>query len=301
MPCYKPLSAWYGKSNPKTGKASIVFKRQEAHVPIGFQVPCGQCIGCRLERSRQWAVRCVHEASLYDQNCFITLTFDDAHVNSKNTLVKADFQKFIKRLRKYISSVNVGQGSEAARVRYFHCGEYGDMLDRPHHHACLFNYDFPDKVLWSERRGVKLYRSELLERLWPFGFCTIGDVTFESAAYVARYVMKKVTGKEAAGYYGDRVPEYVTMSRRPGIGTDWFKKFSGDVYPSDFIVIRGGIKCKPPRFYDKIFDLTDSNDMSKIIGMRVSKAKSSDDNSAQRLMQKGMVKNAQLKLLQRGL
>ena len=120
-------------------------------------MPCGQCIGCRLERSRQWAIRCVHEASLWPDNCFVTLTFDDDNIISSGSLVKADFQKFMKRLRK-----RFGKG-----VRYFHCGEYGDLLGRPHHHACLFNFSFPDRYLWSSSGGVNLYRSPTLEELWP--------------------------------------------------------------------------------------------------------------------------------------
>ena len=100
-------------------------------------------------------------------------------------------------------------------VRFFHCGEYGELLYRPHYHACLFGFDFSDKVLWSTRGGVRLYRSKILEKLWTFGFSTIGDVTFESAAYVARYCTKKITGDKADEHYNGRSPEYVTMSRPP--------------------------------------------------------------------------------------
>ena len=109
-------------------------------------------------------------------------------------------------------------------------------------------------MLWSVRSGVRLYRSADLESLWPYGFSTIGDVTFESAAYVARYVLKKVTGNEAAEHYHGRIPEYVTMSRKPGIAYNWFRRYQSDVYPNDFVVIRGGVKCKPPRYYDNLYD-----------------------------------------------
>lgn len=216
---------------------------------------CGKCIGCLLERSRQWAVRCVHEASLYDSNCFITLTYDEEHLPKGWSLDKEAFQKFMKRLRK-----RFGSGP-----RYFMCGEYGENFGRPHYHACLFNHDFPDKYHWrTSERGDRIYRSPILEALWPFGLSEIGEVTFESAAYVARYVMKKVTGDAAAEHYKrvdprtgelfDIVPEFTTMSRRPGIGRPWLDKFMSDVYPSDFVVVRG-VKMKPPKYYDSQYQI----------------------------------------------
>lgn len=252
MPCFHPLKGYRSRHVNASGKRSIVFDIKSGYLDMKLTIPCGQCIGCRLDRSRQWAIRCMHEASLYQRNCFITLTFNDQHVS--DSLNKRDFVLFMKRLRK-----KFGEG-----IRYFHCGEYGELLQRPHHHACLFNFDFPDKVLFSVKRGVSLYRSAILEQLWPFGFCTVGSVTFESAAYVARYVTKKVTGKKSSDYYQGKVPEYVTMSRRPGIAREWFERFKDDVYPSDFVVIRNGIKCRPPRYYDSIYDLYDSDSFATI-------------------------------------
>lgn len=244
MVCYHPITAWRSlEGRGANGKWPLVFNKRDGYCDLEVQVPCGQCIGCRLERSRQWAVRCVHEASLYPRNCFITLTYDDAHLPGIS-LVPRDYVLFMKRLRKMF-----GPG-----IRFFHCGEYGSLNLRPHHHAILFNFDFEDKELWSVRSGVRLYRSPALESLWPFGFSTIGDVTFESAAYVARYVLKKVTGSDAQDHYKGRVPEYVTMSRKPGIAYNWFRRYSSDIYPNDYVVIRGGVKCKPPRYYDNLYD-----------------------------------------------
>jgi len=289
MPCYHPLIGYEAKEANESGKHSIVFNHRDGYYDRMVKLPCGQCIGCRLERSRQWAVRCVHEASLYDENCFITLTFNDANINLKGSLVKRDFQLFMKRLRKMFSP---------RKIRFFHCGEYGELLKRPHHHACLFNFDFPDKVLWSENNGVKLYRSEILEKLWPYGYCTVGEVNFESAAYVARYVLKKVTGKKADEHYKGRVPEYVTMSRRPGIGDGWIAKFSDDVYPLDFIVVRG-VKCKPPKYYDYKYDLTNHESMSIIEGNRERKAKHDPNSRSDRLMVREEVKKSRINLLKR--
>jgi len=254
MPCYKPLKGWYAKKRNPTGKRSIVFKRTEGHYDRPITIPCGQCVGCRLERSRQWAIRCVHEASLYENNCFITLTYNEENLNDKSTLVKADFQKFMKRLRKKYGN----------NIRFFHCGEYGEKNQRPHYHACLFNFDFQDKELWSIRDNVKLYRSQTLQELWPFGFSTIGEVTFESAAYVARYIMKKINGDKAKEHYQGKQPEYTTMSRRPGIGKEWLNKYSSDVYPNDKIVVRNDLICKPPKYYDQQFELDYPEIISKL-------------------------------------
>jgi hypothetical protein len=290
MPCYSPIVGYLSRSVNPTGKRSVVFDVTKGFLDMKVQLPCGRCIGCKLERSRQWAIRCVHEASLYPDNCFITLTFNDSSKNDSGSLVKSDFQKFMKRLRK-----KFGQG-----VRYFHCGEYGSKLGRPHHHACLFNFDFPDKVLYSDKGGNKLYISKSLIELWPFGFSTIGAVTFESAAYVARYIAKKITGDKAEAYYNGREPEYTTMSRRPGIGFKWFQKFKGDIYPHDFLVIRGGIKCKPPRFYDEKYLLTNPDSYDLIKGIREHAAKDNPDNRPRRLDTRRVVQEARFKELKRG-
>lgn len=238
----------------------MVFNAREALEPdVPVNLPCGRCIGCRLERSRQWALRCVHEASMYERNCFITLTFNNENLDPGGSLVKRDFQLFMKKLRK-----RFGSG-----VRYFHCGEYGEKNKRPHHHACLFNFDFDDRELWSVRDGVRLFTSKTLDDIWGKGFCTIGDVTFESAAYVARYVTKKITGPTADSHYlnsrtGEiRQSEYVTMSRRPGIGRPWLDKYMGDVYPLDRVVLRG-MEMRPPKYYDGVFELANPSDFDDL-------------------------------------
>jgi hypothetical protein len=274
MACFNPLQAWYSKEINESGKRSLVFNHLYAYEPDNpITIACGQCIGCRLERSRQWAIRCVHESSLYENNCFITLTFSPEELQKREnpwSLDVRDFQLFMKRLRKKFGD----------NIRFFHCGEYGDYGGRPHYHACLFNFDFPDKKLWNIVNGSRLYVSESLQKLWPYGFSTIGDVTFESAAYVARYIMKKVTGDGAEEHYywADDLtgemhplkPEYITMSRRPGIGKGWFDKYANDVYPSDFITINGK-KCKPPKFYDKIMEQTRPFEFDDIKEARVIK------------------------------
>jgi len=292
MPCYKPLDAYYGrKINPKTGKRPLVFNLDLSLVPVRIPVPCGRCIGCRLDRSLQWAIRCMHEASLYENNCFITLTFDDKHLPKDGSLKVSDFQKFMKKLRKKY---------EPKTIRFFHCGEYGEKFKRPHHHACLFNHDFPDKVLIKEVNGVKLYTSKTLKELWPDGFNTIGEVTFESSAYIARYVLKKWS-KECQtpeelysrmkqfsdadlrkNYYKGKKEEYLTMSRKPGIGSAWYEKYKKDLYPSGFVVVNK-FKTKIPKYYETKYSIDNPLNFALLKGERMLGAQLNPNNSQQRL------------------
>jgi len=195
------------------------------------------------------------------------------------------------------------------KVRYYHCGEYGSENGRPHYHALLFNYDFKDKVFWKKKLGNILWVSETLNKLWEKGYCAVGNVTFESAAYVARYIMKKMNGEKALDHYpevginpdtGEIIQvqaEYTTMSRRNGIGHDWFKKFTGDVFPSDQVIMRGR-EMKPPKYYDDIYDLTNHNEMSIIKHMRkLAAEKNAANNTTTRLIQREKCKRAQTNFL----
>lgn len=313
MTCFRPVDAWKSLTRQtENGRAVIAFKLSDAGIDYEFvKLPCGQCVGCRIDRSKAWALRCVHEASRYSDNCFITLTFGGEFVNC-TSLVKSDFQKFIKRLRKRFigfSAVENSDGKVVYPIRYFHCGEYGSELGRPHHHACLFNFDFVDRVLWSVREGVRLYRSDSLEELWPFGFATVGDVTFESAAYVARYVTKKINGDESEAHYrrvdlesGEVVsvePEYVTMSRRPGIGHAWFEEFGSEAFSKDFTTF-GGRKFSIPVYYDRLYDAIDPVGMASIKETRKARAEASKDKGPWRLVQRERCAEARVKRLKRG-
>lgn len=275
MPCYRPLTGWFAKQINPTGKRSIIFRRSEAmngnkDIPNPeIQVPCGQCSGCRLEHSRNWAVRCMHEAQMHENNCFITLTYCDEKLpwlgegkpyeKKFPTLVKKDFQLFMMRLRK-----KYGDG-----IKFYACGEYGDIGCRPHYHACIFGLDFKDKELWKSGE-YPLYVSEELNKLWtdpkdgkPLGFSTIGEVNFETAAYTARYCMKKRKGKNWETYYeflnentGEihmLQPEFALMSRRPGIGKKWLEKYGKEVLDNDSVIVNYK-EMKPPAYYDYLFD-----------------------------------------------
>lgn len=303
MPCFRPLEAWRSKEIGASGKRGITFSRSNAYqFDAPLKIPCGQCIGCRLERSRQWAIRCMHESTLHDANCFITLTYNDDCLPSDGGLHLDHFQKFMKRLRK-----RSGNG-----IRFFHCGEYGEKNGRPHYHACIFNLDFSDKKLWSIQNNNRLYTSEILNELWPFGYCVIGDVTFESAAYVARYIMKKVTGDAASIHYTDwnpetgevineKKPEYVTMSRRPGIARLWIDKFTDDVYPHDYVVVNGK-KIRPPRYYDRVLETTRPYEFDVVKENReITGKKFTENNTENRLAIREKCQYARLKLLKRSI
>lgn len=242
MACFSPLDAWQRDSG------EVVFSDRGDGRRL--QLPCGQCVGCRLERSRQWAIRCMHEASMHEANAFVTLTYDQEHFAP--SLDYRDFQLFMKRARK-----------ELGPLRFYMCGEYGERTFRPHFHALLFGVGFLDRYQWRKSAsGFPLFRSPILEELWTAGSSEIGDVSFESAAYVARYVMKKVTGPASESHYKrvlpstgevvDVVPEFTRMSLKPGIGRKWIEKFYTDVYPEDGVLVNG-MKCKPPRYYDGVF------------------------------------------------
>lgn len=262
MPCYRPMPA----VRMKDGSVKFV-SRNKRGVEGTLELPCGQCIGCRLERSRQWAMRCLHESSLHDQNSFITLTYDDDHLPEGGSLVYSDFQKFLKRLRK----------RAGVPIRFYMGAEYGELFKRPHYHACIFGYDFPDRVYFKKTSsGEKIYTSKILESLWPYGHTSVGNVTFESAAYIARYCVQKVNGDKAEEHYrvvdsdgvvSYRVPEFNHMSLKPGIGARWLEKYKTDVYPRDYVVIRG-VKTKPPKYYDRLFESWDAGEFSEIVASR---------------------------------
>jgi len=306
MACFHPLAAY------QQADGSVKFGRVRAISDRAMKLPCTQCTGCRLEKSRQWAVRIMHEAATHEKNCFITLTYDETHLPRNKSLDLEHWQYFAKRSRKYLSNKNETEGTDE-KFRFFHCGEYGEKHRRPHYHAAIFGQDYSEdrKYLKKTDNGDKLYTSALLSKLWPYGLPTIGSLTFESAAYVARYIMTKRTGPTAEEHYetmdpdtGERIqlkPEYCTMSRRPGLGAKWIETFQSDVYPSDEVIVNGR-SCRPPKYYDLFLEKKDPNAFKKIRLNRIEHAKQYEDNNTEaRLLVREEIKIARIRYLAREL
>ncbi|UDN67618.1 replication initiator protein [robinz microvirus RP_75] len=250
MGCDFPIKAYRTDQVLPSGKRAITFNPLRGlNSSSPFLLPCNNCVGCRLERSRQWAVRMTHEAKMHSQNSFITLTYDNQHVPESFGLDLRHWQLFMKKLRRRTNH----------RIRFFGCGEYGDQNLRPHYHAILFGHDFDDKKLWKTNgRGDPIFQSAFLTDVWSMGFATTQLVVPESTAYVARYSVKKLAGEARAekyyrispvdgAYHSIRV-EFGVMSKRPGIGHTFFDKFRSDLFPSGTVVINGRVQAIP-RYY----------------------------------------------------
>lgn len=252
MKCYRPIPA------VRRADGSVSFSAfDRAGDVASFEVPCGKCVGCRLARAQSWAVRARHESMLYDRNCFITLTYDDAHIPEHGSLRYADVQRFLKRLRKRYSGYTMLPNGKRP-IRFLCAGEYGSSTLRPHYHALIFNFDFKDDARpW----GDTTYRSPTLEDLWPFGSSLVGPLTPASAAYTARYCLKKVYSSQDPDAYDStvdphtgevsvRVPEFLQASLRPGLGSFFFDKYRADFYPNDAVIFDGR-RVPVPTFYKR--------------------------------------------------
>lgn len=220
-------------------------------------IPCGRCLECRLEYSRQWANRCMLEASTSTNNWFFTFTYDDDHLPKNSagypTLVKEEISKFMKDFRRQMEFHYQVQG-----IRFFACGEYGSESGRPHYHGIIFNAPLTDLVYLYTRDGHAYFNSPFVDKIWDKGYVVITDVNWDACAYVARYVVKKAKGETSSVYKDlDIVPEYVRMSRRPGIGTDFYEQHKDTIYKYDKVTVPGGVQCRPSHYFDKKFDVDD--------------------------------------------
>lgn len=298
MTCYYPMSG-YVQANGGWGK------KPPSVSPIELTVPCKKCIGCRLDYSREWAIRCVHEAQMHKENSYITLTYAPEHLPNNGSLNKRHFQLFIKKLRKYLYS------KYEKTIRFYHCGEYGEKLKRPHYHALIFGHQFDDLELLKMQNKIPIYKSETLRKIWGKGHVSIGEVNFQSAAYVARYILKKVNGDPQAEHYenidldtGEIIhlqQEYVTMSRKPGIGKSWFDKYGQDIFPSDEVVLLtkdGSKKYKTPKYYTDLYQHTDPEAHLQIKERRkLALEKNKKDTTKERLAQRETIQQHKLNRL----
>lgn len=248
MACYHP-----SKVNVLMKPNRPGAKRHYSEVTVG----CGNCIGCRADQARDWTHRILNETDMHDFSWFVTLTYDEENLPENHQLHPAHLRRFFKTLRR------------TEKLRYFAVGEYGEITQRPHYHALLFGPAFLDNRIHYNRRGAKVWRSETLESAWGMGLSELGTVTPASAAYCAGYVQKKLGKQKDANDHhrvdvttGELVEwqtEFSRMSLRPAIGATWIKKYWRDVYPRDYIVIRGR-EFRPPRYYDKWMEQTHDKD-----------------------------------------
>lgn len=251
-------------------------------------LPCGGCISCRTERRQELTLLQCCEASLYDDNWFVTLTYDDYKTIKLDglppySLNKSHIQTFLESLRKGLLYCDV-------RPRYFGCGEYGDQYNRPHYHFSLFGCpprvlgledDEHDKRLRFERlsnfgsirafkhpeldsNGNPFWYSPFIASRWPYGHHKIYRACRETFQYVAGYVTKKLTGKPAKDRFKAemKIPEFSFQSR-PSIGWPWFDKFRNDIIGLQMIgevVQLAGTSWKCPRIFDKWLCLVDHFD-----------------------------------------
>jgi hypothetical protein len=272
--CTNPVVAYRAKSHGKSKKNGfykkglswpITFCRSDGYTDKIIKLPCGRCLHCRLEYARNWAVRCMHEVMMHEDNSFITLTYRNRTLPLTEELIptisKSDLQKFIKRLRNYLDK----EYKKNKKIKYFACGEYGEKNERPHYHLCLFGYDFPDKIIADKSEaGNKLYHSDILDSIWQKGRADIGELNFESAGYVARYNLKKIVYEKDEEWYNGREKEFLIMSRRPGIGASFVEKYENDLYVRDCVVTRKGLTGRPPKYYDKLLEKRSSDRFLKV-------------------------------------
>lgn len=309
-----------------SGKRPLVFDKSKGLPGSELQVPCRNCLGCRVDRSQAWATRLMHEAKYHEKKCFLTLTYSDLYVPENGSLEKDVQQKFFKKLRarlEYDFLREIGDYAPRSKsevlkifrrnnpIRYFWCGEYGDLNGRPHYHAILYGVDFPDRRKHSKNsRGEQLWVSDTLEDLWGLGHCQIGDVTHESCAYVARYVMKKVTGDLAEEHY-QRVtpngeiyhiePEFIRMSLKPAIGKVHYENFKTDFYPRDYAVVRGR-QVPVPKYYDRLLEAENPQLLEEVKDARKLRAKSRKaDNTPERRKARAICLKSKLSTLSRKL
>ncbi|AXL15383.1 replication initiator protein [Microviridae sp.] len=273
MSCTRPLTAWRTNSvNPETGKRQITFSRNNGFVDMKLRVACGKCEGCLKKLTKMWALRCVHENLEHKESCFITLTYDDEHLPADSSLDHSYFQKFMKRLRKKFPT---------KKIRYFMCGEYGDLSLRPHFHALLFGIDFDDKKEISVSGKVTNYTSDVLSSLWGFGFVSLGSVHYGTAQYVAKYSLKALGDKGINYEELGLMPEYRRMSN--GIGSAYARRYASELELHDNIVLNG-VKNNIPRYYENYLD---PDNLSNI-----------KDNRIKSMLRKGELSEQQLRALE---
>lgn len=309
MKCYNPRLAfvnldggrpvftkftWSQFIHSRNGFRPPLFPSSPKGTGKPLKMPCGKCEACRLEHARQRAVRCMHEfKSCGEKGAFLTLTYSDTHLPSNGSYRERDIVLFVKRLRKLVAPLS---------IKTFGCAEYGDKGGRPHFHLLVFGFDFPDKYYWrgsaEHGSGFESFRSPFLENLWTLGNSEIGSLTVASASYVARYTQKKSRKKDISDL-GLEPEKAVCISRRPGIGYDYFQRWKDDFYSIDAVIV-DGVKQGIPRYYDRLLEKTDPSRYAKIkLDREDSRPDSEQDNSQDRMLVRKTLHLKNIKRLRR--
>lgn len=307
MSCLHPLKGYQANPALNGGKRGFTRSKHLGYTDRLVTLKCGGCTSCRLERARDWSIRCMHEAQMHQENSFLTLTYADEHLPCPPSISQKAVQDFLLRLKNAVGT----------RTRYYACGEYGENLARPHYHLLLFGRDFPDKrFLKKTKNGNVLWTSKQLTSVWGLGHAYIGTVTQASAGYVARYLMKKQTGEatpdhytwiDASGVIHPLTPEFNLMSKggrgseHGGIGESWYRKYGNtDCHNQDFVVGADRREYPVPRFYDKLLEREDPKRLAKIKQARALRAEVySEHNTSRRQHDREIVLKAKLSRLKR--
>lgn len=299
MPCTKPLvrfsdgevtslkkyleygkrrgMTFYNAAGPElneTAEKKLIRKIKDEGCTL---IPCGHCAGCKLTSRSSWANRMEMELPYHENAWFLTLTYDDEHVPwSYNnglginkwtgevevenlTLNYDDLEGFWKRLRRYIQY----HEKSDKKIVYYAAGEYGGTTHRPHYHAIVYDLPIEKDELkeYKRKKGAVYYNCKWIEKVWGLGFVVLSPATWNSMSYTAGYTTKKIYGKEGKEFYKELgiLPEDNRMSLKPGIGARYYYDHAEEIYSKDQIQLKNGKICKPPRYFDKLFDLEHSN------------------------------------------
>ena len=263
MPCTNLREAWRSDTPNESGKRPLKFIRKGESREDTVLVPCGKCLGCRLDKAQDWAIRCSHEIQMYEDrglpSSFLTLTYNEEHLPNPPSINRNDPKRFIHNLRQHVTRET---GTTKSGIRFFGCGEYGEQLSRPHYHMLMFGYQFPDiEVHTRNQNDQPIYTSATMDRLWGKGYCTTANASYQTAHYVARYITKKINGEEATNHYTrtdmqtgqlyELEPEFNFSSRMPGLGYDWLQKYKKQLH-NGYVIVDGKKKPIPDYYLRKL-------------------------------------------------
>lgn len=309
MPCYHPLirvenlnKIQKALDGHKYFKATIehpndyLQRIEELKNNLNYRyqlIPCGNCIGCRLEYSREWANRGYLETKSWKQNWFVTITYDDENMTTleetkdqneitywnngtwNGTLVPKELTQFIKNVRQIMK-----RKYNEDNIRFMACGEYGEEGQRPHYHIIFFNLNLPTDTFFEPKIINKetYFRNKIIEQAWTKGISNISEATWNNIAYTARYITKKVNGKTSSEHYASKgqTKEFLRVSRAPGIGRYYYDEKKEEIYKNDEIIIvnkEGAISTKPPKYFDKLYEKDNPEHWKEIKAKRIRMAK----------------------------